>query len=58
MAKFKYYKIINWNANGIKNKLLELEELLNRYQVDVCLVTETKLSAKTDYINVRNYNCF
>ncbi|KAK0093828.1 hypothetical protein PV326_012545 [Microctonus aethiopoides] len=36
-------KIINWNANGIQNKMNELEEMLNRLRIDLCLITETKL---------------
>lgn len=58
MDNKKIKRIINWNANGIRNKLLELEELLNRLHVDVCIVTETKLSSKFDHINVKNFICY
>lgn len=58
MARHKIIKLINWNANGIRNKLLELEELLNRAHVDVCFVTETKLSTKLERIYIKNFNCY
>ena len=40
--------IVQWNAWGIKHKLDELEEFLNRHEIDVCLIQETKLRGSKD----------
>ncbi|KAK0073148.1 hypothetical protein PV325_010198, partial [Microctonus aethiopoides] len=45
-------------GNGIKNLKKELEEMLSRLRIDVCLVTETKLSTTTDKSSISNYSCF
>lgn len=57
MARQKNIKIITWNANGILHKKNELEELLYRERIDICLVTETKLNYKKN-ISFINYNCY
>lgn len=58
MDKYAKLKIINWNANGIRTKINELEELLNRLGIDLCLITETKLNKKMNNVNVKNYNIY
>ena len=35
--------IVHWKAWGIKGKLDELEERLNKDEIDICLIQETKL---------------
>lgn len=58
MDNIKKLKIANWNANGINNKLHELEEFLYRHRIDVCSISESKLSNKSKNINFINYNCY
>jgi ribonuclease HI len=36
-------RILQWNCNGARTKKAELEQLLLKHRVDVCLVQETKL---------------
>lgn len=49
-------KICTWNANGIRQKICELIDFLNRFKIDIMLVNETKLSVK-DRFRIRNYTC-
>lgn len=35
--------IVEWNANGVRNKVHELQEFIDRYNIDVLLLCETKL---------------
>lgn len=58
MVKVNILKIANWNANGIVNKMNELEEFLYRHRIDVCFVTEARLSNKSKQIKFTNYNCY
>jgi hypothetical protein len=46
---------MTWNANGILGKLGELKVFLKMHDVDIMLITETKL-LKTDKINIDSYN--
>ncbi|KAK0074255.1 hypothetical protein PV325_008592 [Microctonus aethiopoides] len=50
--------VINWNANGIYTRINELEEFLSRYRVDVCLISESRLSHKSKVVKFVNYNCY
>jgi exonuclease III len=42
---------MTWNANGILGKLGELKVFLKMHDVDIMLITETKL-LKTDKIQI------
>ena len=55
MAVFNL-KVCSWNANSVRYKLNNLNEFLNRAEVDLMLISETKLSNK-DKITIKNYNC-
>jgi exonuclease III len=46
---------MTWNANGILGKLGELKVFLKMHDVDIMLITETKL-LKTDKLNIDSYN--
>ncbi|XP_048524255.1 uncharacterized protein LOC125505135 [Dendroctonus ponderosae] len=39
--------VISWNANGVKNKKIELQDFLDKYSVDVCLIQENMLKYQT-----------
>jgi hypothetical protein len=45
-GKRKELRVLQWNADGIGNKKAELEELLERMDVDVAVVQESKLDGK------------
>ena len=36
-------RVVQWNADGLKLKVQELEAFLDQHRVDVCMVQETKL---------------
>jgi exonuclease III len=46
---------MTWNGNGILGKLGELKVFLKMHDVDIMLITETKL-LKTDKIHIESYN--
>ena len=37
-------RVMQWNADGINTKRVELEEFVNRWEVDVVVVQESKLA--------------
>lgn len=41
--------IAQWNANGISQHKLELETFLNRYNIDIMLISETHLTTKNNF---------
>ncbi|KAK2577593.1 hypothetical protein KPH14_012704, partial [Odynerus spinipes] len=45
-----------WNANGLRNKIQEVEEFLARRKIDILLINETKLNPKIK-LKIRNYTC-
>ena len=53
----KRIKIALWNANGIRTKTDELTYFLQKHQVDICLLNETKLT-KSIKFNIRNYTTY
>lgn len=53
----KFFKIILWNTNGLKPKLTELTTYLTCNDIDIALLTETKLTP-TDTIKIKNYNIY
>lgn len=50
-------KILNFNANGIKNQKYELQQLLSNYDIDLACITETHLKPKVKF-NIRNYTIY
>lgn len=42
-TKPKSLQIVSWNVNGLRKSKLEIEEILERYNVDVMALQETKL---------------
>ncbi|CAK9813136.1 Probable RNA-directed DNA polymerase from transposon BS [Anthophora plagiata] len=48
--------LCSWNANGIRNKISDIIEFLNRFKIDMLLINETKLSDK-ETLKIRKYNC-
>ena len=50
-------KISHWNANGIKSKLTELKYYIQKHNIDVMLINETKIENKKE-CNVNGYKCF
>lgn len=53
----KSYKIVEWNSNGLKNKTPELTHYLQTNDIDIALITETKLN-NTDKINIKDYETY
>ena len=34
-------RIMHWNAEGVRNKTLELQQFLKSHEIDVCCIQET-----------------
>ena len=49
--------IYSWNAYGIRGKITEVTDFLNRKGVHILLINETKLKA-TETLKIRNYNSY
>lgn len=49
--------ILEWNANGILQHRLELEQFLNTNAIDIALISETHLTSK-NCLKIRNYTCY
>ncbi|KMQ84691.1 rna-directed dna polymerase from mobile element jockey-like protein [Lasius niger] len=50
-------RIVLWNANGLKQRLQELEVFLNLQKIDICLISETHFT-KRAYLKIRGYECY
>lgn len=48
-------KIICWNANGLLQRKLELENFLHHHKIDIALISETHLVTNTNLPKIRNY---
>lgn len=48
--------ICSWNANGIKNRMGELIEFIDRFNIDILMINETKCTSK-DKLKIRSYTC-
>ena len=57
MSSTKSLSILLWNANGIRNHINELTILLHDKNIDIALITETRLTNKRQ-INVPGYNIY
>ena len=49
------FNVLQFNANGIGNKLTELGVVLERNKVKVAVIQESKLSSKSKNPCIRNY---
>lgn len=47
-------KVCSWNANGLRPKLGELKEFINRLNIDIMLLNETKLE-ENNSIKIKNF---
>ena len=54
MAYRTNFNILHWNANSIQYKSCELTQVLNKYNIDICMINKTKL-IKKDKIYFPNY---
>ena len=50
----KHLRILAWNANGVRAKILELRELLCRLKIDIALISESHLKPN-QRVSVPNY---
>lgn len=57
IKKTDQINIINWNANGILNKLSEFKDFLTTYDPDIAVITETHLN-NSNNLNVANYTTY
>ena len=46
--------VCHWNSRSVRNKKLQLEQLLTSRDIDVCLLSETCLS-DTDSFKINGY---
>ena len=51
----KSFNILQWNANGIGNKQIELSIFLEAHNVKVGAIQESKLKANSRSPNIQNY---
>ena len=49
------FNVLQFNANGIGNKLTELRVVLERNKFKVAVIQESKLSSKSKNPSIRNY---
>ena len=57
IRKVRRLRIIQWNVDGIKTSAVDLVSLLERREVDIVLVQETKLSSKDKTPCFPGYSC-
>jgi exonuclease III len=48
------YNIAAWNANGLLQRIKEVEVFLNTQKIDILLVSETHFTEQ-NYVNILNY---
>lgn len=49
--------IVYWNANGLPNKVIELPNFLATRNIDILLISESKLNANI-HCNIYGYRCY
>jgi exonuclease III len=52
-----YLRIATWNANGLAQRISELEVFLNIKKIDICLISESHFTI-TSYAKIRGYQCY
>lgn len=50
-------RVAEWNANGLIQRLQEIEVFLRNKKIDVCLISETHLTNE-NYIKIRGYQVY
>ena len=50
-------RIIQWNADSITTKVLELQDRLSAEDIDICLIQETKLKQGVLDPKLEGYEC-
>ncbi len=50
------FRIANWNANGLLQRIPELEIFLQLEKIDICLISESHLT-KDSFVRIRGYHC-
>lgn len=61
MNEKRVLKICTWNANGLLQKLDELEIFMREKDIDICLVSETHVKKKEEkklHLKIKGYNDF
>ena len=53
----KFLRIMAWNANGLNNHLNELQIVLDTEKIDICLISETRLTTHS-YFKLKNYKSY
>ena len=49
--------MLHWNAEGVRNKKLELQVLMKERNIDVCYIQETHLNSSHRF-SIRGYDTF
>lgn len=49
--------IAYWNASGLPNKIVELENFMHQHNIDIMMAIETRTNA-TNSINIEGYICY
>jgi len=52
----KALRLACWNADGVRDRMLELEDFLSQHSVDICLLNETFLNPGQAFW-LANYVC-
>ena len=50
-------RMLHWNAEGVRNKKLELQVLMKERNIDVCYIQETHLNSSHRF-SIRGYDTF
>lgn len=53
----QFLKILTWNANGLNERALELENYIQDNKIDIALISETHFTHK-NYIKIKGYNAY
>lgn len=51
-------KIIFWNARGLRNKFIELEQFIHDYSIDIICINETFLTDTVSLPNIPNFSFY
>lgn len=48
--------VCSWNANGIRGRIAELIEMINRRKIDIMMINKTKMNS-TDKLKIKGFTC-
>lgn len=57
MCNDKLLKLICWNADGVRNKMLELTDLVSALGIDIVAISESRLNSKIT-LSMSGYMCY